>query len=95
MLIIGIVPLLVLVVICAIKYSQNKEAYYRNILVRSVVFGGVASLLLMLPANTILKLRHRHNPEYVNAVIAASENSGDEALQQKADEEWSKMQGEE
>lgn len=91
MLLISFVPLLVLIVISTIKYLPNKEIYYKNILVRSAVFGGIALFLLILPVNTILKLRHRNNPEYVNAVIAASEHPDDEALQQKADKEWQKM----
>jgi cytochrome c oxidase subunit IV len=91
MLFVNVIPVLVLVIISAIKYSKSKDAFYKRILIRTLLFGGLCFIFLSLPANTILKIRYRCCPEYVNAVIAASDDPDNEALQQKAREEEDKM----
>jgi hypothetical protein len=91
MLLIGFLPILIISIISVIKYSGNKDLYYKRILVRAIIFGGVALFLFLLPSDTILKIRYRCCPDYVNAVIAASNDPDNEALQQKAQEEEDKM----
>ncbi|PZR19316.1 MAG: hypothetical protein DI539_14440 [Flavobacterium psychrophilum] len=93
MLLVGIVPFFVLTLTTILKYSGNKDGYYKRIFVRTIVFGSVSLLLYLLPANTILKIKYRCCPEYVNAVTAASQDPENEALQQKAREEEEKMNG--
>lgn len=91
MLLIGFLPVLIIGIISVIKYSSNKDSYYKRILLRAVIFGGFALFLFLLPKNTILQIRYRCCPDYVNAVIAASNDPDNEALQQKAQEEEDKM----
>lgn len=91
MLLIGFLPVLIIGIISVIKYSSNKDSYYKRILLRAVIFGGFALFLFLLPENTILQIRYRCCPDYVNAVIAASNDPDNEALQQKAQKEEDKM----
>ena len=93
MLIVGVFPIMVLSLISALKYSADKSGYYKRILLRVTVFGGLGLALFLLPRNTIMKTRYRCCPEYVKAAEAAANDPENEMLQQKADEERRKIEG--
>lgn len=91
MLLTGFMPLLILTLIAVIKYSGNKDVYYKRIFVRTVIFGGFGLFLFLLPAYTIMEIRYECCPEYVSAVKELDKNPDNPLLQQKVNEERKKM----
>lgn len=98
MLIVSIVPVSILTVIALIKFFHKKDTFYIGILKRVVPYTALAALFLLSPASLPTQIRHRDNPEYVNALKALDENPQDEEAQRKIDEieaGFRKMRGEE
>lgn len=98
MLIVSIVPVSILTVIALIKFARKKDTFYIGILKRVVPYTALAVLFLLTPASLPTQIRHRDNPEYVNALKALDENPQDKEAQRKVDEieaSFRKMNGEE
>lgn len=94
MMIIGVVPALIIIVISFIKYLSGKSDFYKSVLVRIVPLLILTAVCMSLPQHTILNVKYRCCPDYVKAVQAAEEDPFNEELQQKAEEEERKMNGE-
>ncbi|MFD2602203.1 GldL-related protein [Flavobacterium suzhouense] len=93
MLLVGIVPFFVLTLITIVKYFGNKDEYYKRIFLRTIVFGSASVLLYLLPSYTIMDIKYRCCPDYINAVKEADKNPDDVTLQEKVIEERKKMNG--
>lgn len=90
-LIVGIIALIIVAVISLIKMQKTADKYYSNILKRVIGFGVTCILLLTIPTKTWLSWKYPNNPEYVQSLLDSREDTGNQELQQKADEEWEKM----
>nr|WP_156113886.1 hypothetical protein [Flavobacterium rivuli] len=91
MLFAGLLPLTVIAITATVKFFSTKEIFYRNIIIRILIYGVPAILLVFYPT-LVNEIRYRGYPAYVIALKAADENPDNEALQQKAAEEFSKIQ---
>lgn len=90
-LLIGLAGLAIALIVGAIGYSRTKSPYFTKIFKRIAVWGGLAVILLLIPKETFLELRYRSHPEYIEAVKQSMADPGNEALQDKVNEEHLKM----
>ncbi|WP_421870715.1 hypothetical protein [Marinoscillum sp.] len=88
---IGIIALSLVIIICAINYLRNKEAFYFSILKRTIAFDIIGLILLLLPQYALLEFRYRDFPEYVEAFKRASEDPTNQDLQEQLEQEQLKV----
>ena len=74
MLYIGLIGIIPIGVISAIKLQKAKDAYYLNILKRIAVLGLGILTLLLIPDEIWLNWKYPNHPEYVKAVLNLTED---------------------
>lgn len=89
MLLMGVVPLVVIGSISIIKFISTKDAYYKKMLIRIGIIGGL-SIAFMVAPYFWFDLKYRDFPEYRAAVKATDADPENKALQQKEQEEYDK-----
>lgn len=87
----GILGLLIAAIISIIKYSIGKDKFYFEILKRIILIGAFGLLFTITPKESILEIRHRNHPEYVEAVKKAWADPDNQALMKKVEEESLKI----
>lgn len=95
MILIGCAPIIIVGIIAGVRASSSNSPFAKRVLVRAVVFGGLGVLCFMVSSITIIKVKYRNHPEYVRAVEEANANPENEALQQKARDEYDKIEASE
>ena len=88
---IGIIALSMVIIIYSIKYLRDKEAFYFSILKRTIAFGIVGIILLLLPQYALLEFRYRDFPGYVEAFKLAIEDPTNQDLQEQLEQEKLKV----
>ena len=88
---IGFLSTLVIGIISLIKRKNDKQRFYKNILKRVGLYGMLCFILLVLPMEVWLNIRHPRNPDYVQAVMKARANPEDPTLWLEVDKERVKM----
>ena len=63
----GIFTTVIILGISSVKYLKTKNEFYKRILIRIAIIGGVALLLAIIPSMTITKLQYRNYPDYIEA----------------------------
>lgn len=77
-LIFGFTGVLIISVICIIKYLKVKSSYYTKILSRNLVFGGIAFFLIVIPEITWIEISYNDQPTMIEAyrkALADPENA--------------------
>lgn len=93
---VGLVTTGISLIVTFIKYISNKEStFYKRMLIRATIIGFFGLTMNLIPGTSIVKFSYRDHPGYVKAYIELQENPDDPELQQKLDEEFEKMNGEE
>jgi hypothetical protein len=92
MLLMGVIPLVVIGSISIIKFITTKDVYYKKMLIRIGIIGGL-SVAFMIAPYFWFDLKYRDFPEYRAAVKAANADPKNEALQHKEQEEHDKALG--
>ncbi|MCW4469759.1 hypothetical protein OGH69_12335 [Flavobacterium sp. MFBS3-15] len=92
MILIGCAPVIIVCIIAWVRASSSNSPFAKRVLARAAVFGGLGVLCFMVSSITIIKVKYRDYPEYVRAVEQVDADPENEALQQKAQEEYDKMQ---
>lgn len=90
-LILGTVGLTVALIVGLVKYSKSKSVYYTNIFKRIAVCGGVALMLLVLPANAWQDFKYRDYPALLEAMKEARVHPENPELWEKVQDERDKM----
>lgn len=88
---IGAFSLGVVLLISGVKWLRTKDSFYSNILKRVVLYFSVLVFLLMIPNQTWLAWQYPNNPEYVNALMKAQADPGNELLWEAVEVERTKM----
>lgn len=88
---IGLLLLGIVSLVYIVKNIKSKEAYYSKILKRTLLFGTIAFVLIMIPSKTWLNWKYPDHPEYVKAILKAEADAGNEELWEKVEEERKKM----
>jgi 4-hydroxybenzoate polyprenyltransferase len=87
MLLIGVIVLSALSITAAIKYSTNKDSFYRNILLRIVPTAIVALVFLFFGDQIFYDFKYRNYPEFLDAYHQAKADPGNETLWMKVEVE--------
>jgi hypothetical protein len=90
-LLVGLMCLGILVIISLVKFLTSKDTFYKNVLIRTLIIGIMGLCLYSLSYETILELRFRNHPEYVEAEKQLWQDPENLKLRQKASEERQKM----
>ncbi|PXY02437.1 hypothetical protein DF185_07245 [Marinifilum breve] len=83
----GILGLLIATIVSIVKYSIGKDKFYFEILKRIILVGVFGFLFIITPKESILEIRHRKHPEYIEAVKNAWADPDNQALWKKVEEE--------
>lgn len=87
----GILGLLIATIVSIVKYSIGKDKFYFEILKRIILVGVFGFLFIITPKESILEIRHRKHPEYVEAVKKAWADPDNQDLWKKVEEESLKI----
>ena len=89
---VGVIGLIIIITIGAIKYSNNKSKFYLLIFKRAFFFGGIGLLLLLTPKSTFIDLKYRNHISYANALKNSIADPTNEDLRKTLIEERTKME---
>ncbi|MFT5848546.1 hypothetical protein, partial [Psychroserpens sp.] len=87
---IGLINIGILLVISVIRLITSKDKFYKNLLVRILITGIIGLSFFSLSDDTILELKHRDDPEYVEAEKKSMKDPQNIELRQKASEKRQK-----
>lgn len=79
----GISILLVFSFILVITRQKYEQEFRKSVFIRTIIAIVIASFILAKPTHFYLKIQHRNNPEFIEAVIKATENPQDSLLWEK------------
>jgi hypothetical protein len=87
----GLMLLFSISIFVIIKFIIKKAAFYRNVLIRFFIIGGIGLILLLVSQEQLIEIKYRDYPEYIEAEKALLKDPYNETLIQKAKEESIKM----
>nr|WP_321222464.1 hypothetical protein [uncultured Psychroserpens sp.] len=90
-LMIGLLCLIPIIVISIFKFYKSKAEFYKNVLFRVLIIGIIGALLLFTKRETLMELKYRDFPDYVEAEKKLMEDPMNKALEIRANEEREKM----
>ena len=90
----GILVLAIISCISILKYQKTKNPFYKRILFRIALIGGIGSILLLTPIITFNTIIYREHPEYINALKEYKLHPEKKDLKDKLDFERQKMENE-
>ncbi|MDA3909924.1 MAG: hypothetical protein PF448_01030 [Bacteroidales bacterium] len=88
---IGLILLSIIGIIAVIKLIQTKSSFYKNIMLRIVIFGILGLLLFLTPSNQLIDIKFRNHPSYAEALKKAIADPQNTALWDIVKEEEQKM----
>jgi len=94
-LLIGLSSLLPIVAIVVVKYFKHKSPFYKALLIRLSIVLGIGTLFFFTKSETLLELKFRDFPEYIEAVKNEIKDPENLELQQITDKERLKMESSE
>jgi glucan phosphoethanolaminetransferase (alkaline phosphatase superfamily) len=87
----GLLFLIIILIISIFKFSQTKAEFYKNLVVRIVIIGGFGALMLFTKNETLLEIKYRNFPDYVEAEKKLMQDPMNKELEIRANEERQKM----
>ena len=88
---ISLYGLIIVLVITIIKLVLSKNKFYRNLLIRLGIIGLFANLLYLTSEESILEMKYRNYPEYVDAEKKLMKDPMNKKLQELVRKERIKM----
>ncbi|MGB0869093.1 MAG: hypothetical protein ACPGSD_05820 [Flavobacteriales bacterium] len=88
---IGVILAFVHISVTLIKYRQNQNIFYKNLLIRSLSIGGLLFILFISPKDSWLNFKYRNHPDYLKAINEAQKDIDNVELWNKVDEERKKI----
>lgn len=64
----GLAGLLIATIVTAIFYLKSKSGYFLKILTRTLLFGVLGLVLLLIPEKTWVEIKFRNHPKYVEVL---------------------------
>lgn len=83
--------LLIVTVIAITKYLKTKSDFYKNILKRAIIIGGLGLVTFLLPKTVFVEIKFRNHPAYLDVLKKAMANPDNEELWNKVNDERQKM----
>jgi hypothetical protein len=90
-LMIGLLCLIPIIVISIFKFTKTNSEFYKNLLFRILIIGVIGTLLLFTKNESLLELKYRDFPEYVEAEKNLMQDPTNKELERIANEERKKM----
>ncbi|WP_179018750.1 GldL-related protein [Winogradskyella forsetii] len=90
-LMIGLLCLIPIIVISIFKFTKTNSEFYKNLLFRILIIGVIGTLLLFTKNETLLALKYRDFPDYVEAEKKLMQDPTNKELEIIANEEREKM----
>jgi len=87
----GLLLLLVVLIIGAVKYLQSKTSYYMGIFLRASVIGGLGLIMMLAPSTAWVEIIYRNHPAYLDAFKKAVADPDNQELWEKVREERQKI----
>ncbi len=88
---IGMLLFVPVFVFSGFRYRASRDPFYKRVQGRTLFFGVLGGLLLLLPEGSIRNFKYRDYPAYLEAVKEAEANPSDKALWEKVDREAQKI----
>ncbi len=95
LLVLGLFASISITIIALWKNNKVKGNFYFNILKRTAIISLIIITLMKIPLKNLLNWQYPNDPEYVEAVIKAYNNSDNDSLWQNVKIERKKMQAKE
>ena len=67
----GIIGSIIILIIGFLKYQKSKSLFYQRIFKRVIIISAIASALFIIPTEVMMRIKHRDNPAYAEALIKA------------------------
>jgi hypothetical protein len=88
----GIISLIIITIISLVKNFKSKSDFYNKILKRSILFAGIAIILIFISNQDLAEIKYRNEPEYAKALINVMNNPDNKEYQSKFQEEHKKRE---
>ncbi len=86
----GLFVTFIALIIVLIRISKVKDNFYKKILKRIIIVGGLGLFLLFVPELSIIKIQFRNHPNYIKAYEAYLKNPDNEEIRDKMYNELNK-----
>ena len=93
MLTVGLACLLVVTAVAMVRYVKTHSQFYIGIFVRIAIIGGLGLLLFLLPPHTLINIKYRNYPEYLEALKNSLDDPRNIELDKIRQMERRKMKG--
>ncbi|PKG50276.1 GldL-related protein, partial [Olleya sp. 1-3] len=90
-LMVGLLCLIPIIVISIFKFTKSNSEFYKNLLFRILIIGVIGTLLLFTKNETLLELKYRDFPNYVEAEKKLMQDPTNKELEIIANKEREKM----
>ncbi|WP_103071439.1 hypothetical protein [Aquimarina sediminis] len=90
-LLIGGIMISVISIFSFVRFLKNGKRVYKEILVRSLLFGSICGVLLFQPNYLFIELKYSDYPDYIEALKKSEADPDNVILQNKEQEEYDKM----
>ncbi len=88
MLITGLISSFLCFIIILIRSDENKTTFYKNVFIRTAIFGLFGLMMFSVPKMTLFEFFHRDQPAYVQAVRNLNADPTNKALQEELKKQW-------
>jgi hypothetical protein len=88
----GLFLLVIISIICLVRYFTNKSAFCKRILIRTSSIGAIGFILFMIPSASITRFKYRNYPAYLEAIEKHQQYPDDVDIMRQMDEERRKME---
>ncbi len=86
----GLSVTFIALIIALIRLMKVKDNFYKKILKRIIIIGGLGLILLFIPRLSIIKIQFRNHPDYIKAYEAYLKNPDNEEIRDNMDIELNK-----
>lgn len=76
----GLISTLIILILVLIKYFKTKSNFYKQLLIRILIIGGIGLITNLVSDLTIIKIQYRNHPDYIKAYELYKSNPQDELL---------------
>ncbi len=66
-LLVTLIQLFVILILCVAKFIKRKSDFYKRLIIRILIIGSFAIVMLSIRDLTLVNIQHRNHPEYVKA----------------------------
>lgn len=88
---VGLVGSFIAVAVGMSRYLKTKSPFYIGLFKRIIIYGGLGLVLFLIPEMTLVEMKHKDHPAYLEALRKAKENPDNEELWKQVQKEEDKI----